>query len=378
MRCMLEELNSYTLSVSEETPWLLPLCFAMFGACIGSFLNVVIYRLPRGLSVNEPSRSFCPDCKHEIPWFLNIPIFSWVMLRGRSACCNKRISARYCIVELLTALLFAAIAWYFAADPLPAQMALCVWAALMLAVLCIDLEQMIVLPVLTSSAAVVGLIAALFAPWLVDSQSLGVQDGLLWSIVGALSGFVMLKLVALLGRLLFGRKNTTFEAPQQWSMKQDGDDIRLTVGESSYLWSELFMEAANRVELQQAAISCAPDAEPGSIIFSADSATLANGRIISLEEHECLSGTCSGMSCRREAMGSGDAHIALAIGALCGWQGVLFALVTGCFVGIAQALVARIGRGQPMPFGPAFIIGALIYLFFGNTLIISYLDYFAL
>ena len=86
---MLEILNELTLSISEETPWLLPLCFAMFGACVGSFLNVVIYRLPLGLSVNEPRRSFCPECKQAIPWYLNIPIISWLMLRGKSACCKK-------------------------------------------------------------------------------------------------------------------------------------------------------------------------------------------------------------------------------------------------------------------------------------------------
>ena len=378
MQVMLEELNSYTQSVTGENPWLLPLCFAMFGACIGSFLNVVIYRLPRGLSVNEPSRSFCPECKKEIPWYLNIPIGSWLMLRGRSACCNKPISPRYCLVEFITALLFAAIAWYFSLDPLPSQLLLCVWAAIMLAVLCIDWEQMIVLPVLTNSAAAAGLLAALFAPWLVEPQSLTTQDGLLWSLVGAASGYVLLKAVSLMGRLLFGRKNTAFDTPQQWQLRQAGDDIELRIGEQTYLWSELFMESANRVQLRQASISTATGAEPGTITFTADTATLADGTVIELEEHESLSGTCHGLSTRREAMGSGDALIALAIGAVCGWQGVLFALVAGSFVGIIQALIARIGRGQPMPFGPAFIVGAFIYLFFGNSLIISYLDYFGL
>lgn len=373
---MTEELHSYIQAINAETPWLLPLCFAMFGACVGSFLNVVIYRLPRGLSVNEPSRSFCPECRQEIPWYLNIPILSWIMLRGRSACCNNAIPVRYCLVEAATAAMFATIAWHFGADPLPTQILLCVWGATMLAVLCIDMEQMIVLPVLTNTAAIVGLLAVLFAPWLVEPQALSATEGLLWSLCGAACGYALLKLVAVLGKYCFGRKSLKFERSQSWSMCQDGDDITLRIGEKTYSWSELFMESSNRVRLHEATISTPEGNTPGTITFSAENARMENGSLICLEEHETLSGTCTGMSSSREAMGSGDALIALAIGALCGWQGVLFALVAGSFIALGQALVARIGRGVPMPFGPAFIAGACVYLFFGNALTQYYLSCF--
>lgn len=83
-------------------------------ACIGSFLNVVIYRVPLGISINDPARSFCPECDEPIPWYLNIPVFSWLFLRGKSACCRTPISFRYWLVELLTALIFAAMAWKYA------------------------------------------------------------------------------------------------------------------------------------------------------------------------------------------------------------------------------------------------------------------------
>ena len=82
--------------------------FAM-GASIGSFLNVCIYRLPLGMSVNEPRRSFCPNCKYHFPIWLNLPIISWIMLRGKCANCSKPISIRYLLVELLTGLLFLAL-----------------------------------------------------------------------------------------------------------------------------------------------------------------------------------------------------------------------------------------------------------------------------
>src|SRR5947208_3898597 len=73
----------------------------VFGLVIGSFLNVVIVRLPQGLSVSTP-RSHCPKCKRLIPWYDNIPVVSYVLLRGHCRRCDKTISARYPFVEALS------------------------------------------------------------------------------------------------------------------------------------------------------------------------------------------------------------------------------------------------------------------------------------
>src|ERR1700724_332273 len=81
----------------------------VLGAVVGSFLNVCIYRLPLDLSINQPRRSFCPDCKQPIPWHQNLPLISWLVLRGRCANCGSKITFRYFGVELITALLFLAI-----------------------------------------------------------------------------------------------------------------------------------------------------------------------------------------------------------------------------------------------------------------------------
>ncbi len=86
--------------------WIWLVAVALFGACIGSFLNVVIYRLARGMSVHRPARSFCPGCERTIGWYDNIPLVSYLALGGRCRHCGMAISVRYPVIEALTVLLF--------------------------------------------------------------------------------------------------------------------------------------------------------------------------------------------------------------------------------------------------------------------------------
>ena len=87
--------------------WIFPI--ALLGACVGSFLNVVIFRLPRGLSVAQPRWSFCPQCEHRIRAYDNIPVFGWLLLAGKCRDCRLAIPPMYPVVEALTALLFVVI-----------------------------------------------------------------------------------------------------------------------------------------------------------------------------------------------------------------------------------------------------------------------------
>ncbi len=370
---MTDLLFSFTQALTLEMPWFLPLAFGLFGACIGSFLNVVVYRMPRGLSVQEPRRSFCPHCNSPIPWYLNLPMLSWLMLRGRSACCHRRISVRYVLVEFACTALFAALAWHFSLEDVLTQGLLCAWAACMLACLCIDWEQMVVLPGMTLCAAAAGLFAALLSPWMIADGALEPMDGLWASIVGGVGGFVLFRLVALIGRLLFGHRREVFAEPLAWSLRQAGDDLELELGGRKLSWGELFMEHGNRLTLEGATLE--GHAGEGALRFSVDAVELPGGTRLELEDCDSLRGTACALATRREAMGSGDAWIALAIGALCGWPGVVFALVGGSFIGIAWALVARIGRGRPMPFGPALILAAFVWLFYGHELWYAWQDW---
>ncbi len=87
--------------------WLVLIWLTVLGGCIGSFLNVVIYRLPRGDGLQ--GRSHCPKCKHQIRAYHNIPVFGWLMLCGACHDCGKRISSRYPLVEAATGMIFAAL-----------------------------------------------------------------------------------------------------------------------------------------------------------------------------------------------------------------------------------------------------------------------------
>lgn len=122
------------------------LAFFIFGAMIGSFLNVVIYRVPRKESVVFP-RSACPNCKKLIKPYDNIPILSWLILKGRCRYCKKRISIRYFLVEIITATLFAITLWKIGFNAF--FFVSITFIAMVIALVFIDAEQMILPNVIT-------------------------------------------------------------------------------------------------------------------------------------------------------------------------------------------------------------------------------------
>lgn len=129
----------------------------LLGACVGSFLNVVIHRLPRGESLIAP-RSRCPSCESAIAWYDNLPVLSWLLLRGRCRRCSEGISVRYPIVELLTALIAISL---YARFGLTLQCLVAFYfAATLLAIAYIDLDHQIIPDVLSLPGIVVGLVAA--------------------------------------------------------------------------------------------------------------------------------------------------------------------------------------------------------------------------
>lgn len=163
---------------------------AIFGACVGSFLNVVIHRVPRGESIVTPP-SACPSCERKIRPWENLPLISWLALRGRCAGCGTSISWRYPAVELLGALLAAGCLWRFG----PSFEALAFFALLaaMLAIAFIDWEFMIIPDPISLGFLVIGLALAPFT-----------GPGLVEGVVGALAGGGLLLGVGVLWKKMRG------------------------------------------------------------------------------------------------------------------------------------------------------------------------------
>ncbi len=147
----------------------------LFGACIGSFLNVVIYRVPLGQSlVSPPSR--CPKCGYRLKWHDNVPIFGWLLLGGRCRNCKNPISIQYPLVELITAVLFVLVVWVTPAGPLMVSRLL--FVCILIALFGIDLEHQILPNSITLPGIVAGVLLSVIAPP-------GWRDALLGVLLGA-------------------------------------------------------------------------------------------------------------------------------------------------------------------------------------------------
>jgi leader peptidase (prepilin peptidase)/N-methyltransferase len=140
-------------------PWFFPAFAFALGACVGSFLNVVIYRVPKEESIVTPA-SHC-GCGQPIKWRDNIPLLSWLLLRGRARCCGRPFSFRYPFVELLTAVLFA-VCWL----RFPPAVAVCGWIFLscLVAATFIDLDHFIIPDVFTIGLGVLGVLLSALVP----------------------------------------------------------------------------------------------------------------------------------------------------------------------------------------------------------------------
>jgi leader peptidase (prepilin peptidase)/N-methyltransferase len=153
----------------------------VLGLLVGSFLNVCIYRLPRRESLNWPG-SHCTSCDRPLSWYENIPLVSWLVLRGRCRTCHTPISPVYPIVEALTGLVFLTAFELYALTPLLAVRLL--FACAMIVLFVIDLQHRILPNVITVPGVVVGFAVSLWLPpgWLSSSLGLLLGGGVLFLI----------------------------------------------------------------------------------------------------------------------------------------------------------------------------------------------------
>jgi leader peptidase (prepilin peptidase)/N-methyltransferase len=174
-------------------PVLLDIFAFIFGAVVGSFLNVCICRLPQGASIVSPP-SHCPSCDYRIRFYDNIPLVSWLLLRGRCRACRAPISPQYPLVELITALLTLFLFVRF--GPTFPFVVLFLFCTSMVVITFIDLEHYIIPDVISLSGIVVGFACSFFLPGL----------GWINSLLGILAGGGSLYLVAALYQKFTGKE----------------------------------------------------------------------------------------------------------------------------------------------------------------------------
>ena len=373
---------------------LLHLLAFYMGAGIGSFLNVVIYRLPLGISVNNPKRSFCPSCKYKIPMWQNIPLLSWLLLRGKCANCGGKISIRYFMVELLTGVIFYLVFLkvsgdYSTTDPWPfihlwGPQVLCLWVfmSLLISGTFIDIDHFILPHTITIGGAVAGVLSSWWVPALVEQETH--TRGLLISLASAALGLGGLWMVVELGKLAFGRKKFVFAKEESWEVTQPDDNEPPVVvfGEHKYDWADLFMRATDRM-----VVSC-NELQVNDRTFGAVTAELwmeklkvregASLEEFSLEGVTTLKAKTTQVVIPREAMGFGDVLFLMMIGAFTGWQAVLFTILAASVLGTVFAVIHRVtGKaewGAKIPFGPYLAMGAVLWVFYGPQFVDWYVS----
>ena len=356
--------------------WLFGVFAFVLGAAIGSFLNVCIYRLPLGLSVNEPKRSFCPACKKPIPWTQNLPLLSWLWLRGKCANCGSRIAVRYFAVELLTALMFLALWLKF---PWPIALVYFVFVSLLIVATFIDFAHFIIPDEITIGGTVAGVLASLAVPALMEQTSRLAAFG--WSLGAAALGYVLLWLVLEGGKKAFGKKRIRLEAPTPFSWVREKDDAAFAVGAEQGLWSDHFARESDRMLLH------CPEAEVDGRRYEGATFEFHYNRLtigeetFQLDQVDRITGIVRELQIPREAMGRGDLKFLAAIGAFLGWRAVLFSVfagsLAGSLVGLATMALGRRAWSAKIPFGPYLALGAVVWMFCGPALVAWYTRFLA-
>lgn len=380
----------------DWTMWDYPLFYIatfVLGCCVGSYLNAVIYRMPRGMSTREPKRSFCPICKKSIPIFRNIPIFTWLIQRGKCAECDAPIAVRYLLVELLTGLLWLGSWWLFAvykwqteAPPtiwFPAALALffIVIVTIFVVITFIDIEHLIIPLPLSIGGSVVAVAASMVIPQWWGGEVW--YEGLKWSLFGGVMGFAALWLVVLLGKLLFGRRKIDLEEPMKWHIadsKGDSenphDNVSLVLDDEDNYWHDIFYRKSDKLLMNgvtELEVN-GEKVEQSEFYITQDSIHLED-KTIALEELKSMSGKVTSMVIPREAMGMGDVHLLGLIGLCLGYKSLLFVVLAACGFGILIHIAARAGLGKQMPFGPSLILGALLWTVCGPELVDAYMTW---
>lgn len=330
----------------------------VFGAIVGSFLNVCIYRIPiEGLKVSHPRGSFCPSCKAPVRWFDNIPIVAWIWLKGRCRDCSVTISPRYPLVEALTSALFLLAAYRFGGEILGSESALVetfdvasflvllaiwTWISILIVVSGIDFDHKIIPDLLSIPATCLVL---LFSPWnpILPEGAIGADSHSLVVAVGGVDLLIAAVLGAAALGIAFQRLIPNWEGNRR-SLRESalayvvGALLGIVVAE--YLFRHLGPVPRSLIRIQA----------------SLAGAGLGAGVIYSI-------GFIGSLIFRKPAMGFGDVKWMGLLGATLGPIPTMFAFLIACLLGSIVGIWIRVRKGSSyIPFGPFLSAGALSML----------------
>lgn len=334
--------------------------FFVFGSMVGSFLNVCIHRMPLGLSVVSPP-SHCPHCKYSIPWFLNMPLVTWLGLRGKCKNCHAPISGRYFLVELLTAIMF--LGCWLAYGQTSAWLALTYSLLLagMIAATFIDFEHYIIPDEITIGGVVVGVGLSFLCPVLHGQTTMGA--GLWQGLVGAGVGWGIIYGIVRLGKLMFGRQR--MELPVGTKIIFSESAVHLP--DKDIPFEDLFYRQSDEIVMQAQTLELLDRCYLNVKVRLSPKRLRIEGEEFDPETVHHMEAVSSEIVLPREAMGFGDVKFMAAIGAFLGWQATLFSLVVSSFLGSAVGIIGMTMKGRErfarIPYGPYIAAAAAIWIF---------------
>lgn len=342
------------------------LSFFVLGCIVGSFLNVCIHRLPLGQSIISPP-SHCPACRYSIPWYLNIPLVTWVWLRGRCRNCGAPIAGRYFLVELLTGLMFLASWLAFGRQSAALALVYCLFLAGLIAASFIDFEHFIIPDELTIGGMVTGLFCSLVLARLHGRETAmaGLAEGLAGIGIGAGLVYGLLRF----GKFLFGRQRVSLTK----STRIFFTETHLCLPDREIPYEELFYRRSDVVVLHAETVELADRCYRDVLIRLAPDKLQIGDEELDPEGVPHMEAVSAEIVLPREAMGLGDVKFMAAIGAFLGWQAVLFSLmvssIIGSIIGIALICIRKREWSSRLPYGPYIAVAATLWIFYGPRLV---------
>jgi leader peptidase (prepilin peptidase) / N-methyltransferase len=340
--------------------------FFAFGCIVGSFLNVCIYRMPLGQSVVSPP-SHCPHCNYSIPWYLNIPLVTWLYLRGRCRNCEAPIAIRYFLVELFTGVLFASSWLVFGQRSAWLVLIYCAVLAGLLVATFIDFEHFIIPDEITIGGMVCGFICSFLFPPLQGELSL--SGAIRQSLLGMGAGAGVIYFIVRMGKLIFGRQRVSLPTDTRIVFTETA--VQLPDKEIPY--EDLFYRESDTVRLNARTVELVDRCYRDVVVRLSPASLKIGEETMDPEQVPHLEAVSTEIVLPREAMGLGDVKFMAAIGAFLGWKAVFFSLVVSSFIGSVVGVVLVVLRKRALssrlPYGPYIAMAAAVWLFAGLDLV---------